>query len=175
MSLNPTDALARLKAGNEGFVAAPSAPTLEHRPFAVVLGCSDARVPPEIIFGQGPGDLFVVRVAGNVAGPTQLASIEFAVAELGARLVVVLGHSECGAVRAALQGAGSTERMPHLGSLTDPIRRAIAPRSGVGEAVRANVRAVVADVRRHLAGEDVVVAGAVYSLEKRAVEFIEDG
>lgn len=110
--MNADTALARLKDGNRAFLAAahdktapsssPTAePQLEHHPIAVVLACSDARAPTELIFNQGLGDLFVIRVAGNVATQNEIASVEYAVAQLDVRLIVVLGHSGCGAVTAA--------------------------------------------------------------------------
>lgn len=111
--MNPSDALARLREGNARMVAGRStgpnrgmdrivevAPS--QAPFAAILGCADSRVPPELLFDQGYGDLFVVRVAGNVATPEELASLEFGVAALGAAYIMVLGHSECGAVKAAM-------------------------------------------------------------------------
>src|SRR5437763_6404348 len=109
-------ALERLRTGNRRFVeevrGAQTAATGEHRrrelaesqePFAIILGCSDSRVPAEIIFDQGLGDLFVIRVAGNIVAPSQIGSVEFAAARFGTRLVVVLGHSSCGAVTATLE------------------------------------------------------------------------
>ena len=108
------EALERLKRGNRDFVTRlRSADTLagsqaelvqQQEPFAIVLGCSDARVPAELVFNQGLGDLFVIRVAGNIVAPSQIGSIEFAAAMFGTRLVVVLGHSQCGAIQATLNG-----------------------------------------------------------------------
>src|SRR5580765_3580085 len=123
--VTPADALARLLAGNARFVAGASLeppPTRERlldlaagqHPFATVLGCSDSRVPPEIVFDQGLGDLFVVRVAGNVVGPEILGSLGYALAYLGTPIFLVLGHEGCGAVRAALRARreGPTEAGP---------------------------------------------------------------
>src|SRR6476619_6129531 len=108
------DALARLREGNRRFASnQPSAAALSNaeraalisrqEPFAIVLGCSDSRVPAEIVFDQGLGDLFVIRVAGNIVAPSQVGSVEFAAARFGTRLVVMLGHSECGAILATLE------------------------------------------------------------------------
>lgn len=112
-TMNPSEALARLQEGNARMVAGrPRGPNRgmdriaevapSQAPFAAILGCADSRVPPELLFDQGYGDLFVVRVAGNVATPEELASLEFGVAALGAAFILVLGHSECGAVKAAM-------------------------------------------------------------------------
>ena len=148
MSIPPDTALRRLLQGNRRFRADPYHRTgaLEgdarlaelaraQEPFAAVLGCSDSRVPVEVVFGQGPGQLFVVRVAGNVVTPMQLGSLEFAVVQLGVRLIVVLGHSGCGAVEATLSGLASgdsSDASGHLASITDHISRAVlaAPQSG---------------------------------------------
>src|SRR5688500_4837628 len=109
------EALQRLQDGNRRFASStrsadtPPSPARrgelprEQQPFAIVLGCSDARVPAEIVFDQGLGDLFVIRVAGNIVAPSQVGSVEFAAARFGTRLVVVLGHSECGAILATLE------------------------------------------------------------------------
>ena len=111
------DALARLRDGNRRFVASESttSPLLtpaqrlalinSQEPFAIVLGCSDSRVPAELVFDQGFGDLFVIRVAGNIVAPSQVGSVEFAAARFSTRLVVVMGHSQCGAVTAAVEEA----------------------------------------------------------------------
>ena len=128
--LTASEALTRLREGNARFVAHrnsgrafltdPGSAELVRgqEPFAIILGCSDSRVPAELIFDQGFGDLFVIRVAGNIVAPSQVGSVEFAAAKFGTRLVVVLGHSECGAVTAALdelQGRSSVEsRTPSL-------------------------------------------------------------
>ncbi|MCG8583493.1 MAG: carbonic anhydrase [Pirellulales bacterium] len=203
--LTPTDAIARLKEGNQRYVSGQ--PTAAHRdparrselatgqsPWAIVLSCADSRVPPEVVFDQGLGDLFVVRVAGNIVTPALLGSIEFAAAEFGARLIVVLGHSQCGAVKAVLglldQPVESVS--PNLQAIADEILPVAKPLhesdlrgSGdqlVAEAVRANVRntadrlksesAVVAS----LAEEDgLVIVGAEYSLETGVVDLFFDG
>jgi carbonic anhydrase len=136
-----SQALERLRAGNARFVAGvrdPEALAHEARrselvsgqePFAIVLGCSDSRVPAEIIFDQGLGDLFVIRVAGNVVAPSLLGSVEFAADRFGTRLVVVLGHSSCGAVTATADELErpSESRSPNLRSIVDRIRPAVEP------------------------------------------------
>jgi carbonic anhydrase len=160
------------------------------RPIAAILGCSDSRVPVEIVFDQRLGDLFVVRVAGNGAGPSQVASLRFAVERLGVPLVLVLGHSGCGAVRACLQ---SPRRVPRaLGPILDPIRRVVRAVEEIRQAtpveewegltVRANVAAVVKALRGKLGvpgggpgKTGVSVVGAVYDLRSGRVEFWEEG
>jgi len=193
--------LARLQEGNRRFVAGEGrfarrcrperrlALVGGQRPVAVVLGCADSRVPAELIFDQGLGDLFVVRVAGNVVGPTQLGSVEFAVEALGTRLVVVLGHERCGAVQAALEVHGGAEApaSPHLGEIVARILPAVAqvqhePASGrLSAAVRANVRRSAAALldgspllRRMQAEEGLQVVGAVYDLATGVVMFLDE-
>lgn len=161
-------------------------------PFAVVLGCSDSRVPPEMVFDQGLGDLFVVRVAGNIAAPSAVGSVEFAAARLGVRLVVVLGHSGCGAVEAALEEfqLPEEEQSDDLASILDHLRRPVEEvlETGLGDdpfalmdqAVRASV-SHTADRLRHDSGvlgelirsDGLVVVGAEYSLETGVVEFFD--
>ena len=163
----------------------------EHQePFAIIVGCSDSRVPVEIVFDQGLGDLFVIRVAGNIVSHTQLGSIEFAAGYLGARLVVVLGHTNCGAMDAALEAVrrGTLPASENLRLMVDKIRpsaeRALARggNSSRAELVdlvgRENVRNTVDAIRntpgiiRQFAEEgDLMVVGADYSLETGAVEF----
>lgn len=200
----PDEALERLRRGNHRFASGHaddgrasrgrrrSWPALDHDPVAVVLGCSDARVPVEIVFDQGPGDLFVVRVAGNVATPTQIGSVEFAVERLGARLVVVLGHTGCGAVAATLEAleGGAEPASPHLAAIVDRVRpaveEALAGDSGEDRdalartAVRANVRASAARLREDsdvlagaVAAGELLVVGAEYALERGTVTFFD--
>ncbi|RMD79441.1 MAG: carbonic anhydrase [Gammaproteobacteria bacterium] len=161
------------------------------RPVAAVLGCADSRVPAEMVFDQGLGDLFVVRVAGNVVGPTQLGSLEFAAEVLGVRLVLVLGHQDCGAVRAALkvQAGRPVPDSPHLGEIVSRVLPAAAAAAAVlpakerlAGAVRANVRlglrAVLAGspiLRRLHEEEGLVVAGGVYDLATGLVEPVGPG
>ena len=199
----PADALVRLQDGNRRFVANELTPTAVSRqaraalvagqtPFAIVLGCSDSRVPAELIFDQGLGDLFVIRVAGNVVAPSQIGSVEFAAARFGTRLVVVLGHSQCGAVTATLEELqGNTSNgSRNLRSITERVRPSVealvrsAPtldqEALLGEAIRANVRASVnqlrqgSDLLEQLIRDDgLVVVGAEYSLETGAVTFLD--
>jgi carbonic anhydrase len=198
-ALPPQEALQRLVDGNRRFreasgggLARPWSPQLatqEQRPFAVVLGCSDSRTPVEILFDQGFGDLFVVRIAGNIVAPSVVGSIEFAASQFGTRLVVVMGHTRCGAVaataRALATGFGPesknvraiTDRIaPHLAGLI----RAGASEDLLREAGRVNVRAA-ADHLRHgsqlleelvIAGR-VAVVGAEYELETGFVHFFD--
>jgi carbonic anhydrase len=161
-------------------------------PFAIVLGCSDSRVPLEIVFDQGLGDLFVIRVAGNIVAPSLVGSVEFAAQRFGTRLVVVLGHSQCGAVAATLEELErpSSERSPNLASIVDRIRPAVEtlfetelrrdPQELGRQAVRANIRASVDHLRHgsrileELIGSDgLLVIGAEYSLETGVVEFFD--
>ena len=161
-------------------------------PFAIVLGCSDSRVPAEIVFGQGLGDLFVIRVAGNIVAPSQVSSVEFAADRFGTRLVVVLGHSRCGAVIATLDELDRppASRSASLGSIVERIRPAVETlveselrrdrEALVRHAVRANIRAS-ADHLRHgsrileelIERDGLLVVGAEYSLETGLVEFMD--
>ena len=199
------EALERLREGNRRFISAgriarvPSSPSRpsdlmeRQEPFATILGCSDSRVPPEIIFDQGLGDLFVIRVAGNIVTPPQLGSVEFATGQLGAKLVVVLGHSRCGAVLAALKTLErpTEKQSPHLQTIVEEVQTAVEPLLGtelrqnpdalVQEAVRANIQASVHQLRQgsHLLEEQIqkeglLVVGAEYSLETGVVDFYDD-
>lgn len=200
------DALARLREGNGRFVAEiQSRDTLAsqtrrrelalgQKPFAIILGCSDSRVPAEIVFDQGLGDLFVIRVAGNIVAPSQIGSVEFAAERYGTPLVVVLGHSQCGAVLATVEELGrrSEEQSRNLRSIVDFIRPSVQALLAtdlahdhdalVREAVRANIRLSVnhlrhgSDVLEHLIQKNGLrVVGAEYSLETGVVEFFADG
>jgi carbonic anhydrase len=179
---DPDEALARLERGNarasSGTLMHPhqsaarrTAVAREQHPFAVVVSCSDSRVPPELIFDQGIGDLFVVRTAGEVLDSPGLGSIEYAVDHLGARLVVVLGHERCGAVEAAVNGG---DVPANVASLVEAIRPAVdEARKSEGDtldlAVRANVRRVV----RQVSGDvKVRVVGMVYDLDTGKVEVL---
>jgi carbonic anhydrase len=202
--ISADEALDRLRAGNRRFVqnrttgGSTSGPA--HRatlvdgqdPFAIVLGCSDSRVPAELVFDQGFGDLFVIRVAGNIVAPSQVGSVEFAASRFGTRLVVVMGHSQCGAVLATLEEllGGSSARSQNLRSIVDRVRPSVqtllSGRRGddidalMCDAVRANVRASV-DHLRHgsellealIRKEGLVVVGAEYSLESGHVSFFD--
>jgi len=204
--ISGSEALARLKEGNRRFVAGAhdfNATVGESRrlalaqgqePFAVVLGCADSRVPAEIVFGQGLGDLFVIRVAGNIVAPSQIGSVEFAAARLGTRLAVVLGHTQCGAIAATLEELRqpARERSPNLADIVDRIRPAVEPLLATplarqpdalaAQAVRANVRAAVHQLRDGsailadlAAREHLVIVGAEYCLATGAVDFFDDG
>ncbi len=198
------DALERLRAGNRRFVSdmhgrrrtagqeRRSELVAGQNPFAIVLGCSDSRVPAEIVFDQGLGDLFVIRVAGNVVAPSQVGSVEFAADRFGTRLVVVLGHTQCGAVEATIEQLHHDldHQSPNLKSIVDRIRPSIqgvvdANRGGdpgqlLGRAIRANTRAA-ADQLRHgseileqlIRNEGLLIVAAEYSLETGIVEFFD--
>jgi len=203
--MDADEALERLRDGNRRFVANQrradlatgpdrrAALATSQEPFAVILGCSDSRVPAEIVFDQGLGDLFVIRVAGNIVAPSQLGSVEFATAAFDTRLVVVLGHSRCGAVLATLEllRQPRVERSRGLKAIADRIRPAVEPLLGtdlrhdpqalVNEAVRANVRAAVDALRRGsplleqlVRNGSLVVVGAEYSLDTGRVEFLDE-
>ena len=189
------DALARLRAGNARFVAnvrseaSPASAArraelaIAQEPFAIVLGCSDSRVPVEIVFDQGPGDLFVLRVAGNFVAASLIGSVEFAADRFGTRLVVVLGHSSCGAIQATLEELHrpSTNQSPNLKAIVDRIRPAVGPQDDEQTAMRANILASVNQLRHGssiiegLVGSNgLVIVGAWYSLESGVVEFLEE-
>ncbi|MGZ6077046.1 MAG: carbonic anhydrase [Myxococcaceae bacterium] len=202
--VKPVAALRRLQEGNARFVAnlrrseALSSPVRRaevadnHQPFAVVLGCSDARVPAEIVFDQGLGDLFVIRVAGNVVAPSGVGSVEFAVERFGVETVVVLGHSRCGAVDATLEALSRPGQAQSRGlsSIVDRVRPAIEgllrtelaqDRARlVDEAVKANIRASVNQLRhgselleRLLLAGQLEVVGAEYALDSGEVLFLD--
>jgi carbonic anhydrase len=198
------EALERLREGNRCFVegGALATPVLSdarrlalaqaQRPFAVIVGCSDSRVPIELIFGQGFGDLFVIRVAGNIVAPSQVGSVEFAAMRFGTRLVVVLGHSECGAVAAtvdALRGPDGA-LSPGLRDIVDRIRPAVEPLLAaqpappeaelIADAVRANVRTAAEHLRcgsavltSLIARAELTVVGAEYDLRSGVVDFFD--
>ncbi len=199
------EALNRLRDGNRRFVDEirnPAAPGHQDRrreltdnqePFAIVLGCSDSRVPAELVFDQGLGDLFVIRVAGNIVAPSQVGSVEFATDRFKTRLVVVLGHSKCGAILATIeslqQKSGDSSR--NVRSIVDRIRPAVKglmvtelahyPEALLKEAVRANIRASVNQLRhgsegleQMIAQEGLMIVGAEYSLETGEVDFFEE-
>jgi carbonic anhydrase len=196
------EALQALREGNERFVsdqrrdygdntARRRALVAQQEPFAIILGCSDARVPAELVFDQGLGDLFVIRVAGNIVAPSQVGSVEFAAEAFGTRLVVVLGHTRCGAIHATLQQLARPwrEQSRNLSSIVDRIRPAVEvllddKGAGVAElehrAVRANIR-MSADHLRHgsevleqlIRKDGLLVVGAEYSVESGIVEFFD--
>jgi carbonic anhydrase len=196
-------ALARLQEGNQRFAsnargadaaiteARRASLTAGQEPFAIVLGCSDSRVPAEIVFDQGLGDLFVIRVAGNIVAPSQIGSVEFAAARFGTRLVVVLGHTQCGAIVATLDELRrpTASQSPNLRSIVNRIRPAVeellaTPVSRdedalVRAAVRANIQASVDELQHGspileqlVREEGLLIVGAEYCLESGVVQFL---
>lgn len=203
--ISAQEGLALLREGNRRFVSeAPSRDAVELRarrlelatgqePFAAILGCSDSRVPVEIIFDQGLGDLFVIRVAGNIVAPSLIGSVEFAAEQFGSRLVVVLGHSRCGAIEGTIEQLQRPveNQSRNLRSIVDFIRPAVVGLLStdlknnhdalVHEACRANIRASVNHLRHgseiieNLIQKDgLMVVGAQYSLETGVVDFFEN-
>lgn len=155
----------------------------DQHPHAVVLSCSDSRVPPEIVFDQGLGDLFTVRVAGNIAGDAEIASIEYSVEHLHTPLVIVMGHQSCGAVAAAIQGGEAPGQIPKLVAAIQPSVDKARTLSGdlSANAVRLNVERVVGELRashpvlaEHVAHGSLRIVGAVYSLETGKVAWLPD-
>ena len=202
--ITAAEALKRLREGNIRFVSNIRNPenlqnhakraelAAGQEPFAIILGCSDSRVPAEIVFDQGLGDLFVIRVAGNIVAPSQIGSVEFAAAQFGTRLVVVLGHTQCGAITATLDELRrpTNNQSPNLHSIVSRVRPSVEGllQSGicnntdelVHQAVRANVRASANQLRHGsqilellIAHDDLVVVGAEYSLETGIVDFFD--
>jgi carbonic anhydrase len=176
-------------AGQEGRASLVAA----QHPFAIILSCSDSRVPSELVFDQGLGDLFVIRVAGNIVAPSLVGSVEFAAATFGTRLVVVMGHSACGAIRATLdfiqqKGSVPTENIRDILDRCRPAVESVVQAAGsdadkgrlLHESVRANVRQSCAHLRhgsrlleRLIREEGMWVVGAEYSLETGQVDFFE--
>ena len=202
--ISAQDALKLLRDGNARFVAGARNTdsstgsrrrvelATQQSPFAIILGCSDSRVPAEIVFDQGLGDLFVIRVAGNIVAPSQIGSVEFAAERFGTRLVVVLGHSSCGAIVATLEelGRNSREQSPNLRSIVNRVRPSIQPllltslandpEELLKHSVRANIR-MSADHLRHgsemleqmTQKSGLMIVGAEYNLESGVVEFFD--
>ena len=199
-----SEALALLREGNRRFFAEVRsddsltsrnrrmALTDNQEPIAIILGCSDSRVPAELIFDQGLGDLFVIRVAGNIVAPSQVGSVEFAAERFHTRLVVVLGHSNCGAIDATIEELGrpSKDQSRNLRSIVDRIRPSVEPllatelrhdlKALAHEAVRANIRASVnhlrhgSDVLEQVIDRDgLLIVGAEYSLDTGVVDFFD--
>jgi carbonic anhydrase len=196
------EALQRLRDGNRRFVAEVRGRAVNRarreelaagqEPFAIILGCSDSRVPAEIVFDQGLGDLFVIRVAGNIVAPSQVGSVEFAATRFETRLVVVLGHTSCGAIQATVDELGrrSGEQSRNLRSIVDRIRPSVEPLLATSlardrnalmhQAVRANIRMSAGQLRH---GSELLeqlidtgglrVVGAEYSLDTGLVEFFD--
>jgi carbonic anhydrase len=202
--ISADQALTRLREGNARFTSkgrgaefvVGRVPLAElpqtQEPFAIILGCSDSRVPAEIVFDQGLGDLFVIRVAGNIVAPSQVGSVEFAAARFGTRLVVVLGHSQCGAILATLEELQrpTENQSRNLRAIVDRVRPSVegllesALASDVDalvrRAVRDNIRASANHLRHGselleqlIQGDGLVVVGAEYSLETGTVEFFD--
>jgi carbonic anhydrase len=197
------DALERLREGNRRFVSGIRSIAVGSQnrlgdlvagqePFAVILGCSDSRVPVEIVFDQGLGDLFVIRVAGNIVAPSQIGSVEFAAQRFRTRLVVVLGHTRCGAVQATLDELQqpSARQSRNLSSIVDRIRPSVEgllatdlkedPEALAQQAILANVRVSANDLRHGSAilemliqKEGLLIVGAEYSLETGVVDFFD--
>lgn len=201
--ISAIEALDRLREGNRRFAAGVRDDTPLHparrrelaagqEPFAIILGCSDSRVPAEIVFDQGLGDLFVIRVAGNIVAPSQIGSVEFAAARYATPLVVVLGHSSCGAVQATIDELQrpSQDQSRNMRSIVDRIRPAVEsllhtelaeqPAALVRKAVRSNIR-IAANQLRHgsevleqlIQRKELLVVGAEYSLDTGAVDFFD--
>ncbi len=202
--ISAQEALTRLRDGNRRFVSeltGSGAPTGHDRrqelaagqePFAIILGCADSRVPAEIVFDQGLGDLFVIRVAGNIVAPSLIGSVEFAAERFGTRLVVVLGHTNCGAVIATIEQLARPpeKQSPNLRAIVNKVRPAVEgllatplrndPQALLQQAVRVNIRAS-ADQLRHgseileglIRNDGLLIVGAEYSLESGVVEFLD--
>ena len=203
MQTQSREALERLISGNRRFVAERQARrhdtqtrrdevAAEQEPFAIILGCSDSRVPAEIIFDQGLGDLYVIRVAGNIIAPSLVGSVEFAAAQFGTRLVVILGHSCCGAVQATLEELRrpTENQSPNLAAIVERIRPSVTklleeqPNLGaddlIEQAVRDNVCASAHQLRNSsklldklIAEDGLLIVGAEYSLETGFVDFFD--
>ena len=202
--LSALDALDRLREGNQRFAsdlrnAGGESGQARRRkvaeaqePFAIILGCSDSRVPAEIVFDQGLGDLFVIRVAGNIVAPSQVGSVEFAADRFQTRLVVVLGHSNCGAIQATIEELGrpTGDQSRNLRSIVERIEPCVRPLLNgapardpgglVEQAVRANIRASANHLRHGsevleqlIQGNGLLVVGAEYSLETGVVDFFD--
>ena len=183
--MRPEDVLNSLREGNDRFasgamvrherVTDPAGGIPAHRPKAVVIACSDARVPPEAVFDQGPGEIFVVRCAGHVMEPASWASVWFAVEVVGAHTIVVLGHEGCAAVEAAM----SSNTPDAFSAVIGPIR-ARTGHTDVTCAIEANVRVTVHEVKAHLReaierlGGEVRIAGAICSLKTGKVEWLDE-
>jgi len=158
--------------------------TTSQHPFAIILSCSDSRVPPELVFDEGLGDLFIVRVAGNVLNNEGLGSIEYGVDVLGARLIVVLGHQSCGAVDAAMKTVAAKGKAPgHIQSLVTAIKPVVeaTPKADLDTMIKANVKHVVAALRSSrpilkakVDSGDVQVMGGYYTLDTGAVTFLDE-
>ena len=193
-SVAPTEAISKLKEGNGRYTSGSlqhPGQTTERRtelaktqhPFATIISCSDSRVPPEIVFDQGLGDLFIVRVAGNVINDEGLGSIEYSVDHLGTRLILVLGHQSCGAVQAAKETIAAKGKAPgHIESLVTAIKPAVeaTAKDDLETTVKANVKNVVKALRSStpilkakVDSGEIQVIGGYYSLDTGAVTFLD--
>ena len=199
--ISAKEAINRLKEGNERFVSGSllleSVVNSERRnelasgqePFAIILGCSDSRVPSEIVFDFSLGHLFVIRVAGNIVAPSQIGSIEYATSQFGTRLVVVMGHENCGAVSATISELRqpSEDRSSNLSAIVDRIRPAVEPLMGKGadevgllqHATQANIHQSVEQLHAcsdilasQVQNDGLEIVGAQYSLSTGRVEFL---
>lgn len=191
-------ALAELQEGNKRFMADIRSPQVRpadvsggQKPVAIILGCSDSRVPAEIVFDQGLGDLFVIRVAGNIVAPSQVGSVEFAASQFGTRLVVVMGHSSCGAIIATIDAIRkpASEQSENVHSIVSRIRPCVEELVAgdhadedmlVQSAVRANIRQSANHLRHGsrlledlTANDGLVIVGAEYSLDTGHVDFFD--
>jgi len=201
--ISAREALNRLADGNRRFTSSVAGSdtmlsqarrelTSSQQPFAIVLGCSDSRVPAEIVFDQGLGDLFVIRVAGNIVAPSQVGSVDFAAARFGTRLVVVLGHSECGAIVATLEELQrpTENQSRNLRAIVDRVRPSVEGLLDtdlrhdldalVKQAVRLNIRASANHLRHGsevleqlIQNDGLLVVGAEYSLKTGVVDFFD--
>lgn len=203
--ISPQEAIARLRAGNQRFVSGETNQDQDkylirrgdlldkQEPFAIIIGCSDSRVPAELIFDQGLGSLFVIRVAGNVVAPSQIGSVEFAAETFGTRLVIVLGHSQCGAIAATIEELECAQegRSPNLRSIVSRIRPAVEPLMQTNlrsdpkalalHATRANIRAAANHLchgseilEEMIASGQLAVVCAEYSIETGKVSYLDD-
>jgi len=199
---DPIEALERLRTGNARFVANELSRAISdverarltsgQEPFAAILGCSDSRVPTEVVFDQGLGDLFVIRVAGNIVAPSQIGSIEFAAQKFATRLVVVLGHTHCGAVEATIDELlqPDEKQSRNIAAIVSRIKPSVIELLERGDvtdrdelvqkAVRENVRYAAnalrhgSDIIEELIGKDeLLIVGAEYSLDTGVVEFFD--
>lgn len=188
--MNADEILERLKAGNKRYVSDNLTHRLqdEHRrteltkgqePHTIVLSCADSRVVPELAFDAGLGELFVVRVAGNVANTSSMASIEYAVAHIGSKVIVVLGHESCGAVTAAVAGGDNGYNLNHLLTHIQPALSAVSEGAKVNEVIKTNARMVAEElvdrskiIREAVESGDVKIVPAYYKLDGGAIEFL---
>jgi carbonic anhydrase len=186
LAIAPSTALERLKEGNQRYtrddLIHPDRTSMrreeikdKQKPFAAILSCSDSRVSPEILFDQGIGDLFIVRVAGNVVGPIELNSIEYSVKVLGSSLIVVLGHQSCGAVDAVFKG--EAQGIPDIAKLIEPVLKRNSPKN-LSIAIKDNVEAVVSTLQNHplfkplIENKQLKVVGGYYNLTDGHVDWL---